>query len=87
MRTLAGPTLSYLRHLAHSVYMLFPLTSEECLAKAAEIELKADQYAALRADCLELAIHWRDMARQVKLQDHQGDESLMPGGTKTLNIR
>jgi len=49
-------------------------TAIECLAKAAELEERAASCAepAARAQFLEAAIYWRDLARRALLQEHYG---------------
>jgi len=45
------------------------LTSNECLAKAAEMNVKADRLPHLRAEYADMAACWRFIAVQAKWQD------------------
>ena len=48
------------------------LSVTECLAKASEMEARAatSPTLALRAECLDAAIRWRDLARRALIHGH-----------------
>jgi hypothetical protein len=50
------------------------LTSAECIAKAADLERKAEESEAGRASYLRMATAWRGLGRQAAFFEEQGFE-------------